>query len=89
MKIKKGAVILVIPVLAGILAGYFLLKEKKDPDMILTSGNIEVTDVSLSFKNSRACGPVPEGRGRSREKGRGVGPHGGCGSEGGSESCQN
>ncbi|MEX1299455.1 MAG: hypothetical protein AB1Z81_10650, partial [Desulfotignum sp.] len=52
MKTKKTAGILCFLVLAGVLAGFFLLREKKNPSSIVASGNIEVTDVSLGFKIS-------------------------------------
>ncbi len=49
---KKKLPFLVIPVLilAGVLTWMWLLKEKKDPNTIMVSGNIEVTDVQLGFK---------------------------------------
>jgi HlyD family secretion protein len=52
MKTKKIAGILCFLVLAGVLAGVFLLREKKNSSHIVASGNIEVTDVSLGFKVS-------------------------------------
>ncbi|WP_457553545.1 efflux RND transporter periplasmic adaptor subunit [Desulfobacula sp.] len=49
---KKQRIFLIIPILiiAAIIAWFFFFKEKNDPNTIMASGNIEVTDVQLGFK---------------------------------------
>lgn len=49
---KKRLPFLVIPILiiAAILAWFLLFKGENDPNTIMVSGNIEVTDVQLGFK---------------------------------------
>jgi len=50
MKKRYPFLILLLIVLAGGLTWFLLFKEKKDPNTIRVSGNIEATDVQLGFK---------------------------------------
>lgn len=49
-KKKIVIVLVVIVVLAGLGYKYYLGRSYKDPNLIRASGNIEVTDVEMSFK---------------------------------------
>lgn len=50
MKKRKPLLILSVLIVAAVLVWYFMFQEKIDPNRIRISGNIEVTDVDLSFR---------------------------------------